>query len=63
MTLRYPCPANNPKSPEMPVVFVVDGAPSVRDARDVPLRSAECQPKTACCRDFERRPLTAALSG
>jgi FixJ family two-component response regulator len=57
MTLRYTCPAGNPKSPETPVVFVVDGDPSVRDALDVLIRSAGCEPRTAgSAEEFLARP-------
>jgi FixJ family two-component response regulator len=57
MTLRYTCPAGNPKSPESPVVFVVDGDPSVRDALDVLIRAAGCQPRTAAsAEEFLARP-------
>src|SRR5215831_2820775 len=57
MTLRYTCPTGSPKSPETPVVFVVDGDPSVRDALDVLIRSAGCQPRTAAsAEEFLARP-------
>jgi len=57
MTLRYTRPAGNPKPPETPVVFVVDGDRSVRDALDVLIRSAGCQPRTAAsAEEFLARP-------
>jgi FixJ family two-component response regulator len=63
MTLRYTCPAGNPKSPGMPVVFVVDGDPSVCDALDVLIRSAGCQPRTASsAEEFLARPRVVAPS-
>jgi len=63
MTLRYTCQAGNPKSPEMPVVFVVDGDPSVRDALDVMIRSAGYQPKAASsAEEFLARPRFMAPS-
>ena len=63
MTLRYTCPAGDRKSPETPVVFVVDGDPSVRDALDVLIRSAGCQPRTASsAEEFLARPRVMAPS-
>ena len=63
MTLSYTCPAGNPKSTETPVVFVVDGDPSVRDALDLLIRSAGCQPKTASsAEEFLARPRVMAPS-
>src|SRR5215813_1271492 len=57
MTLRYTSPAGNPKSTETPVVFVVDGDPSIRDALDVLIRSAGYQPRTAAsAEEFLARP-------
>jgi FixJ family two-component response regulator len=58
MTLRYTCPAGNPsKSTETPVVFVVDGDPSIREALDVLIRSVGCQPRTAAsAEEFLARP-------
>jgi len=61
MTLRYTCPADNPKSTETPVVFVVDGDQSVRDALDVRIRSAGYQPRTsASAEEFLARPRVMA---
>jgi FixJ family two-component response regulator len=64
MTLRYTCPAGNPsKSTETPVVFVVDGDPPIRDALDVLIRSAGCQPRTAAsAEEFLARPRVMAPS-
>jgi FixJ family two-component response regulator len=63
MTLRYTCPAGNPKAPVTPLVFVVDGDRSVRDALDVLIRSAGYQPKTAAsAEEFLTRPRVMAPS-
>lgn len=64
MTLRHTCPAGNPsKSTETPVVFVVDGDPSIRDVLGVLLRSAGCQPRTAAsAEEFLARPRVMAPS-
>jgi FixJ family two-component response regulator len=57
MTLRHSCSADNPKLPETPVVFVVDSDPSVREALDVLIRSAGCQPRPAAsAEEFLARP-------
>ena len=57
MTLSHTCRAGSPKSPETPIVFIVDGDPSVRDALDVLIRSAGCQPRTAAsAEEFLARP-------
>ena len=63
MTLRCTGPAGNPRSPETPVVFVVDGDPSSRDALDVLIRSAGCLPRTAAsAEEFLARPRVMAPS-
>src|SRR6516162_4271110 len=62
MTPRYTCPAGNPcKFTDTPVVFVVDGDPSSRDALDVLIRSAGCLPRTAAsAEEFLARPRVMA---
>ena len=62
MTLAYTISADNPsKSTERPVVFVVDGDRSVRDALDVLIRSAGYRAKTAAsAEEFLARPRVIA---
>ena len=64
MTLANTTSADNPsKSTERPVVFVVDGDRSVRDALDVLIRSAGYQPRTAAsAEEFLARPRLMAPS-
>ena len=64
MTPRYTCPAGNPsKATDTPVVFVVDGDRSIREALDVLIRSAGCQPRTAAsAEEFLARPRVMAPS-
>ena len=64
MTLTYTTSADSPsKSTERPVVFVVDGDRSVRDALDVLIRSAGYQPRTAAsAEEFLARPRLMAPS-
>lgn len=48
MNLKYTCTGHGPhQSPEMPVVFVVDGDESVRNALERVIRCAGWEPRTA----------------
>src|SRR5215469_8204814 len=64
MTPRCTCSAGNPsQSTGTPMVFVVDGDPSIRDALDVLIRSAGCQTRTAAsAEEFLARPRVMAPS-
>ena len=64
MSLRYSCPAaNGSQVTETPLVFVVDGDPSVRNELDVLIRSTGCQPRAAAsAEEFLARPRVMAPS-
>ena len=58
MNFRHACPVrSSSKSLEAPIVFIVDGDASVREALDALVRSAGWQPRTACsAEEFLARP-------